>query len=175
MSNLIYSHAGGEVVSAGGSRLLLLPPATSSNTTLKVSSRRPAHTAPSYFTLRHCATTSFMHFSVHFCPFSFHLVFGISKLQRWKTSSSMSCLWYNKGWMTLWTYNVSLIVFYVCLIALVCTICRHTLHVPNVVLWASRQHEVPSPGSAAADRVQVQHPWRCWRHPKVRNHGEGPY
>ena len=103
MSNLIwYSHAGGEVVSAGGSRLLLLPPATSCNTTLKVSSRRPAHTAPSYFTLRHCATTSFMHFYVHFCPFSFHLVFGISKLQRWKTSSSMSCLGYNKGWMTLW-------------------------------------------------------------------------
>ena len=80
-----YSHAGGEVVSAGGSRLLLLPPDTSSNTRLKVSSRRPAHTAPSYFILRHCATISFVHFSVHFCPFSFHQVFGISKLQRGNT------------------------------------------------------------------------------------------
>ena len=34
---------------------------------------------------RTSACASFVHFSVHFCPFSFHQVFGISKLQRGNT------------------------------------------------------------------------------------------
>ena len=52
--------------------------------------------------------------------------------------------------MSSWKYNVSLIVFYVCLIALVCNVqCTDTHY-----MCTSRQHEVPCPGSAAADRVQ---------------------
>ena len=57
-----------------------------------------------------------------------------------------------------WKYNVSLIVFYVCLIALVCTMYRHTLHVHQSAAWSTLSRQRGCRSCPA-----VQHPWRCWR------------